>query len=77
MASTFTPAKGKAATVDKVPPPILYNSYASLGFGTYDNVLADFYTSRTISRDERLDVGLTHHSSRGDLDSIAFKKCIL
>ncbi|SDE60375.1 TonB-dependent receptor [Cellulophaga baltica] len=73
VASTFTPAKGKAATVDKVPPPILYNSYASLGFGTYDNVLADFYTSRTISRDERLDVGLTHHSSRGDLDSIALK----
>ncbi|QXP57451.1 TonB-dependent receptor [Cellulophaga sp. HaHa_2_95] len=73
VASTFTPAKGKAATVDKVPPPILYNSYASLGFGTYDNVLADFYTSRTISRDERLDIGLTHHSSRGDLDSIALK----
>ncbi|WP_158974126.1 TonB-dependent receptor [Cellulophaga sp. L1A9] len=73
VASTFTPAKGKAATVDKVPAPILYDSYASLGFGTYDNVLADFYTSRTINRDERLDIGLTHHSSRGDLDSIALK----
>ena len=72
VASTFTPAKGKASTVDKIPPPALYNSYASLGFGTYDNALADFYTSRAINRDERLDVGLTHHSSRGQLDSIAF-----
>ena len=72
VASTFTPAKGKASTVDKIPPPVLYNSYASLGFGTFDNALADLYTSRAISRDEQLDLGLTHHSSRGQLDSIAF-----
>ena len=71
VASTFTPAKGKAATVDKIPPPVLYNSYASLGFGTFDNALADLYTSRAISRDEQLNLGLTHHSSRGQLDSIA------
>lgn len=73
VASTFTPAKGKASTVDKIPPPVLYNSFVSLGFGTFDNALADFYTSRPIHRDERLDIGLTHHSSRGQLDSIALK----
>ena len=71
VASTFTPAKGKASTVDKIPPPVVYNSYASLGFGTYDNALADLYTSRALNRDEQLDLGLTHHSSRGQLDSIA------
>lgn len=71
VASTFTPAKGKAATVDRKPPPVLFNSFASLGFGTYDNALAEFYTSRSINRDERLDIGLTHHSSRGQIDSIA------
>ncbi len=71
VASTFTPAKAKAATVDKVPPPELFNTFASLGFGTYDNALAEFYTSRSISRDERLDIGLTHHSARGQIDSIA------
>tara|TARA_R110000796_G_scaffold67449_5_gene154786 strand:+ start:37105 stop:38859 length:1755 start_codon:yes stop_codon:yes gene_type:complete len=73
VASTFTPAKGKASTVDKIPPPVLYNSFVSLGFGTFDNALADFYTSRPINRDEKLDIGLTHHSSRGQLDSIALK----
>lgn len=71
VASTFTPAKGKAATVDRIPPPELFNSFASLGFGTYDNALAEFYTSRTISRNERLSLGLTHHSARGQIDSIA------
>ena len=73
VASTFTPAKGKASTVDKIPPPVVFNSYASLGFGTFDNALADLYTSRTINRDEKFDIGLTHHSSRGQLDSIALK----
>lgn len=71
VASTFTPAKGQASKVEKTPPPVLFNSYVSLGFGTYDNALAEFYTSRSINRDERLDIGLTHHSARGDLDSIA------
>ncbi len=73
VASTFTPAKGKASKVEKIPPPILYNSYASLGFGTYDNVVADLYTSRALSREERLDIGLTHHSSRAPIDSMALK----
>ena len=33
VASTFTPAKGKASTVEKTPPPKLFNSYASAGGG--------------------------------------------
>ncbi|NKI33120.1 TonB-dependent receptor [Croceivirga thetidis] len=68
VASTFTPAKGKAATVEKTPPPTLYNSYASIGLGNFNNALVDFYTSREINRREDFfDVGLTHHSSRGDI----------
>lgn len=70
VASTFTPAKGKAATVEKTPPPTLYNSYASIGLGNFNNALVDFYTSREINRREDfLDVGLTHHSSRGDINT--------
>ncbi|MEO9894498.1 TonB-dependent receptor [Aurantibacter sp.] len=72
VASTFTPSKGKAATVKKTPPPILYNSYASVGAGNPGNVLADFYTSRSVGREDRLDVGLTHNSSRGDFDEVTF-----
>lgn len=70
VASTFTPAKGKASGVEKTPPPTLYNSYASVGLGNYNNALIDFYTSREFNRGEDLlDFGLTHHSSRGDMDS--------
>ncbi len=70
VASTFTPAKGKASTVKKAKPEKLYNSYASVGLGNFNNALIDFYTSRDINRgDERLDFGLNHHSSRGDIDN--------
>ncbi|MDC6366725.1 MULTISPECIES: TonB-dependent receptor [Flavobacteriaceae] len=70
VASTFTPAKGKASRVKKTPPPTLYNSYASVGLGNYNNALVDFYTSREFNRGEDLlDFGLTHHSSRGAIDS--------
>ncbi|MDT0540453.1 TonB-dependent receptor [Croceitalea sp. P059] len=70
VASTFTPAKAKAAKVEKLPPPILYNSYASVGLGNFNNALVDFYTSRELGRDEDLlDFGFSHHSSRGDINS--------
>ncbi len=73
VASTFTPAKGKASAVEKTKPAKLYNSYASLGIGSYGNILADFYTSRAINRDERLDVGFNHHSATGDIEGVALK----
>jgi len=70
VASTFTPAKGKASAVKKSKPEKLFNSYASVGLGSFNNALVDFYTSRDIDRgDERIDIGLKHHSSRGDIDS--------
>lgn len=59
VASTFTPAKGKASAVKKTPPPVLYNSYASAGGGNPANVMAKFYTSRTIDRESGYTVALT------------------
>ena len=70
VASTFTPAKGKAPAVKKMPPPELYNSYASAGAGNPGNAMAKFYTSRAINRDERLDLGLDHNSSRANIDGV-------
>ena len=34
VASTFTPAKAKASRVKPMPPPVLFNSYASGGGGS-------------------------------------------
>lgn len=70
VASTFTPSKGKAAVVERSAPEKLFNSYASLGLGNYNNALADLYISRDFDRgSKRLDVGLNHLSSRGQLDA--------
>ena len=69
VASTFTPAKGRAAGVQKAQPEKLFNSYASVALGNFNNALVDFYTSREIDRgNERLDIGLNHFSSRGDIE---------
>src|SRR5690606_40432187 len=38
VASTFTPAKGKATTVEKAKPIKLYDNYATLGFGNYTSI---------------------------------------
>ena len=73
VASTFMPAKGKASTVTKLPPPMLFNSYASVGIGNYGNAIGEFYTSRALNRDERLDIGFNHNSSRGDLDDVVLE----
>lgn len=71
VASTFTPAKGQASAVKKTPPPLLYNSYASAGGGNPANIMAKFYTSRTVDRESGFTVALDHNSSRGDIDGIA------
>ena len=69
VASTFTPAKGKAANVKKVKKPKLYDNYATLGFGSFTSILAEFYSNFQISRTEDFGVFLNHNSSQGGIDS--------
>ncbi len=73
VASTFSPSKGTASKVKKTPPPFLYNSYASAGGGNPANVMAKFYTSRTIDRESGYTIGLGHNSSRADIDGVVLK----
>ena len=70
VASTFTPSKGRATVLKKAPKELLYNSYLSLGYGNYHNALLDFYTSKTITRDQQFDLLLNHHSSQGGIDEV-------
>jgi hypothetical protein len=72
VASTFTPAKGKAATVDKEKAVKLYDNYASLGVGTYTTILGEVYLNHAISRTERVGGYFSHHSSAGDIESVNF-----
>lgn len=70
VASTFTPAKGKAANVKKAPKVKLYDNYATLGFGSFTSILAEFYSNFQISRTEDFGVFLKHNSSQGGIDGV-------
>lgn len=70
VASTFTPAKGKAATVTKAKPIKLYDNYASLGFGTYTTILGEVYLNHALNRTERVGGYFSHHSSQGGIENL-------
>lgn len=68
VASTFTPAKGTAAGVTRKSMPRLYDNYASLGFGNYSNIAAEFYSTINLDRGKEVSIGLVHNSSQGGID---------
>lgn len=70
VASTFTPAKGKAATVEKAKKVKLYDNYATLGFGNYTTGLAELYSNFQLSRTDNAGVFFKHNSAQGDIDGI-------
>ncbi|MEC3907254.1 TonB-dependent receptor [Tamlana sp. 2201CG12-4] len=71
VASTFTPAKGKAAGVEKRAPIKLFDNYATLGVGTYTTILGEVYLNEAISRNESVGGYVSHHSSGGGIEGIA------
>jgi len=70
VASTFTPSKGRATNVEKEKRVKLYDNYVTLGFGSYSNVLAEFYSNLEISRSDNFGVYLTHNSSQGGIENV-------
>ncbi len=70
VASTFTPAKGKAASVDKEKEVKLYDNYASVGVGTYTSILGEVYLNNAISRTESVGGYLSYHSSDGGIEDL-------
>ncbi|TWO31801.1 TonB-dependent receptor [Seonamhaeicola sediminis] len=72
VASTFTPAKGKAAVVEKAKPIKLYDNYATLGVGTYTTILGEVYLNHAISRNESVGGYVSHNSSQGGIEGVSF-----
>lgn len=70
VASTFTPAKGKAAVIDKEKPAIFYDNYASLGLGSYTTILGEVYLNHELSSTDNIGGYLSHHSSQGGIDDV-------
>jgi len=70
VASTFTPAKGKAADIENPEPETLYDNYALLGFGSYTSVLAEMFSNFQINRTDNAGFFVRHHSSQGGIDGV-------
>ena len=70
VASTFTPAKGVAATVNKAKQEKLYENYASLGVGNYSTILGEVYLNHELGRGETVGGYLSHHSSSGGIKDL-------
>ncbi len=70
VASTFTPAKGRAASVDKAVQEKLFSNYLTLGAGNYGNINAELFVTHNISNSQYLAGMLRHKSSQGGIDDI-------
>ncbi len=70
VASTFTPAKGKAADVDKAEKEKLFDNYATVGVGTYTTILGELYLNHAISQSESVGGYINHHSSQGGIENL-------
>jgi len=73
VASTFTPAKGKAASVERSKPKPSYNNYASFGLGNYTNILGDVYLNHELNNGALVGGYLGHHSSQGGIDDLVLE----
>ncbi len=70
VASTYTPAKGRAANIDRPKPIDIYDNYATLGFGNFTSVLAEFYSNFQLNRSDNMGIYLHHNSSQGGIDEV-------
>ncbi|MGE5945001.1 MAG: TonB-dependent receptor [Flavobacteriales bacterium] len=70
VASTFTPAKGKAAVVEQKAPEKIFDNYATVGVGTYTTILGEVYVSHALSRTESFGGYISHHSSQGGIENL-------
>jgi hypothetical protein len=73
VASTFTPAKGKAEGVDKTRRDKLFSNYATLGFGNYGRVIGELFITENISSTDYIGGMFRHHSSQGGIKEVALE----
>ncbi len=70
VASTFTPAKGKAKTLALVPKERFYNNYISAGYGNYQTPIVEAFARSSTSNYNDFGGFLNYHSSGGGIDEV-------
>jgi len=70
VASTFTPAKGKAKTLKRIPKERFYNNYISAGYGNYSTPIVEIFAHSNSSNYNDFGGFLNYHSSGGGIDGL-------
>jgi hypothetical protein len=70
VASTFTPAKGKAKVLRLDPSAPIYENYITAGFGNFGTPAAEIFAHGNSTRYNEFGGFLKYHSSKGGIDGI-------
>lgn len=70
VASTFTPVKGTAQSVERAEKEKYFSNYASLGIGNYGTLLAELFLTHNISNNQYIGGLIKHHSSQGGIKDV-------
>jgi hypothetical protein len=70
VASTFAPAKGRAASVDKSAEEKIFSNYLTLGAGNYGTVNAELFVTENVSNTDYFGGMLRHSSTQGGIDGV-------
>ena len=70
VASTFAPAKGKAANVDKSAEEKIFSNYITLAAGNYGAINAELFITENISNTDYFGGMLRHSSAQGGIKDV-------
>lgn len=70
VASTFTPSKGGAESVEKEELGRFYKSYATLGAGNYGTINAELFVTQDLNSEEYVAGMFRHLSSQGGIKGV-------
>ena len=70
VASTFTPSKGKAESVEKEQQPHLFKNYATFGTGNYGILNAELFVNQNLNATDYVSGMIRHLSSQGGIKNI-------
>jgi hypothetical protein len=70
VASTFTPSKGRAASVDKSADEKIFSNYLTLGAGNYGTANAELFVTENVSNTNYFGGMLRHSSSQGGINDV-------
>ena len=70
VASTFTPAKGKAKTLQRAPKERFYQNFISAGYGNYNTSIVEMFAHSSTSNYNDFGGFFNLHSSGGGIDGV-------